>query len=175
VITRYPGKVSTRSDVYSFGVVCLELLTSRLAYDGSNDPPSVVHAFEEALEDDVVVGLLDSKPAVGWTMETAGEVVRLTKLCLKTNGSRRPAASVVASSLLTECDKMMPPAPDAETKETPQEEASTCVICFDEAPTHAMVPCGHMCMCGDCIEISPPTRCYLCRRPVTETIKVFAS
>jgi len=33
---------------------------------------------------------------------------------------------------------------------TPTEETKECVVCLTEKPSHVCVPCGHLCMCGDC-------------------------
>eukprot|EP01084_Bolivina_argentea_P229804 387776_1 len=33
-----------------------------------------------------------------------------------------------------------------------KEVGKECVICFDNAKTHALVPCGHKCVCQECAE-----------------------
>ena len=41
------------------------------------------------------------------------------------------------------------------------EDASLCVVCLDEPKTHAIVPCGHVCVCQDveieCSSHHPPS------------------
>jgi hypothetical protein len=171
----YLGKVSIACDIYALGVVCLEMLTSRKAYDVTHDPPSVVHAFEEAEEDNTVSGLLDSRPEVGWGEEGATGLVLLTKVFLKARGARRTSTAAVSASLLAECVYYpmpllpLPPAPP-----TAEEEASSCVVCMDAPPSHAMIPCGHKCMCEGCVAEHRPNICHICRAPVTGTMRVYS-
>jgi hypothetical protein len=51
-----------------------------------------------------------------------------------------------------------------------------CVICMDGLQTHALVPCGHQCICDACSESLTselaPT-CPACRAPVEQAIRVF--
>jgi hypothetical protein len=93
------GKVTTSCDVFAFGVMCLEMLTSRQANDDTLEPPSVVHAFEEADEEGTVGGLLDSRPEVGWTDDAAGGLIGLAKGCLRARGARRPSTAAVAAGI----------------------------------------------------------------------------
>ena len=46
------------------------------------------------------------------------------------------------------------------------DDFDTCVICLDNAISHAFIPCGHHCTCGDCsakIMMTEGKRCPLCR------------
>jgi hypothetical protein len=57
-------------------------------------------------------------------------------------------------------------------------EETMCVVCFDAPKDHAIVPCGHICVCAKCAEQLTKTRtptCPVCREPIRETMKVFCS
>ena len=40
---------------------------------------------------------------------------------------------------------------------------TTCINCFTSTKSHAAVPCGHQCVCGDCA--AHLTQCPVCRSP----------
>ena len=46
-----------------------------------------------------------------------------------------------------------------------------CVICMDEKATHAIVPCGHQCLCLDCAGLVD--KCPMCRVAKQSVIKIF--
>eukprot|EP00479_Gromia_sphaerica_P010611 TRINITY_DN4936_c0_g1_i1.p1 TRINITY_DN4936_c0_g1~~TRINITY_DN4936_c0_g1_i1.p1 ORF type:complete len:190 (-),score=32.28 TRINITY_DN4936_c0_g1_i1:73-642(-) len=49
-----------------------------------------------------------------------------------------------------------------------------CCICLDNEKTHAVVPCGHKCCCGDCANDVLNSRfCPLCRGEISHVIKIF--
>ena len=56
-------------------------------------------------------------------------------------------------------------------------ELLMCVVCMSEPITHAMVPCGHHCVCEDCStrlrEAQMP--CALCKEPFTIAMRVYAA
>ena len=56
------------------------------------------------------------------------------------------------------------------------ERESVCVICMDKAHTHIAVPCGHKCLCQECVDKSPShalRTCPSCRENVRQWIKVY--
>ena len=50
-----------------------------------------------------------------------------------------------------------------------------CVVCMDSKKSHALVPCGHMCVCKKCAETILATRqlCPVCRALVLQVFKVY--
>ena len=51
-----------------------------------------------------------------------------------------------------------------------------CVVCLDVPRSHAMVPCGHLCVCENCAEEIRGFRspaCPLCRKEAANVIRVF--
>ena len=162
-------------DIYSFGVICLEMLTSRLAYDDSFDPPSVANAFEEAEEEGTLASLIDTSTSANWSEETAGGLIKLTKDCLKSRGKNRPTIVVVLKCLLTEVAKYSVTSLTSSSSNSQKSEISFCVICLDAPRTHVLAPCGHKCLCGACVTDyqSAGAKCPLCRAPCTGTMRVF--
>jgi hypothetical protein len=58
-------------------------------------------------------------------------------------------------------------------------EHATCCVCMDEARTVVFRPCSHLCACWGCVQrlraqatAGNPMLCPICRRAVSETIKV---
>jgi len=51
-----------------------------------------------------------------------------------------------------------------------------CIICCQFEKTHAFVPCGHLCVCENCVEITLETKmCPICRQKTSQAIKVYFS
>jgi hypothetical protein len=68
--------------------------------------------------------------------------------------------------------------PPAAPAPHPDAEETQCVVCFDAPKDHAIVPCGHQCVCARCAEQLTKTRtptCPVCREPIIQTMKVFCS
>ena len=64
-----------------------------------------------------------------------------------------------------------PPAapPQASAKSNNDDE---CVICWNATATHVVVPCGHLCMCPDCVPKELES-CPVCRGPMAHVMKVY--
>jgi len=56
-----------------------------------------------------------------------------------------------------------------------QKDPGMCVVCLSEPSTHAMVPCGHMCICEQCNSDSAHDQCPICRGLVENIIKIHNS
>lgn len=72
--------------------------------------------------------------------------------------------------------------PNSEVDTTDTSEASgdvgTCVVCLEGPADTAVVPCGHMCGCHDCLDLiknSSSALCPMCRGPLTSIIRIFRS
>jgi len=55
-------------------------------------------------------------------------------------------------------------------KKKAEETGNICVICMDSAKEYVFVPCGHLCCCSKCINV---THCPMCRVLITQKIRVF--
>jgi len=61
---------------------------------------------------------------------------------------------------------------DEELKETIQ--IVECVVCMEDIPTHAFIPCGHRCVCEDCSEtLVKAGKCPICQAPTTTCIRIY--
>jgi hypothetical protein len=49
-----------------------------------------------------------------------------------------------------------------------------CSVCLTDGVTHACVPCGHT-FCLKCTSHRTPFACYVCRKPITQLMKLFFS
>jgi hypothetical protein len=52
----------------------------------------------------------------------------------------------------------------------------TCVVCIDAATDHAVIPCGHVCLCSTCgprLARTRHARCPICREPVQSLQKIL--
>lgn len=50
-----------------------------------------------------------------------------------------------------------------------------CVVCMDRFPFYACVPCGHLCLCSDCLQQMPDQRqCPVCMMAMTSTVRLYA-
>jgi protein neuralized len=68
--------------------------------------------------------------------------------------------------------------PPAAPAPHPDAEETQCVVCFDAPKDHAIVPCGHVCVCARCAEQLTKTRtptCPVSREPIIQTMKLFCS
>ena len=57
------------------------------------------------------------------------------------------------------------------------EDSRTCVICEAQECTHALVPCGHLCLCAACVKMlidedEELSLCPVCRQPSSKAIRV---
>jgi len=49
---------------------------------------------------------------------------------------------------------------------------SDCVVCCERRCSHVLIPCGHLCLCGSCVE-SVTTVCPICRCRIKKRQRVF--
>ena len=61
------------------------------------------------------------------------------------------------------------------TKEFAQRKKpkSVCTICLDKPLTHAVMPCGHKCMCGDCAAKLTSKVCPICKDEYITIGKIY--
>jgi len=43
-----------------------------------------------------------------------------------------------------------------------RDQDTKCIICTDALRTHALIPCGHSILYGDCLNQIEPKRCPIC-------------
>ena len=62
-------------------------------------------------------------------------------------------------------------------------DGEECVVCFVAVRTHALLPCGHRCLCAACARdyeqggewerVGAPPKCPMCRLPVKDAQRVW--
>ena len=65
--------------------------------------------------------------------------------------------------------------PVPQVPSTTADDVSTeCIVCMAEERTHVPTPCGHLCACAGCADAISKQNgpCPICRRPVTQWIKL---
>merc|ERR1712129_320694 len=60
---------------------------------------------------------------------------------------------------------------DSKESERPRRPRTECVICLDKPRTHCCVPCGHKCLCVNCV--GSISKCPICQRELMYFIKVY--
>ena len=55
-------------------------------------------------------------------------------------------------------------------------DSHLCCICYFQAKTHALIPCGHMCLCESCVATPAPSfsRCPMCRKEILQVVRIFS-
>ena len=64
-------------------------------------------------------------------------------------------------------------APSAPAPQPERAAAAECAVCWENAVTHIVTPCGHFCLCDKCSQ--GMSKCPMCRGNVQGIFKVFAS
>lgn len=105
-----------------------------------------------------------------------GKVVRITGKYIKKKG-RYPVqvegGKVVRVKAFNLCP-VINTTDDMEESLKRKVNTSNCIVCFDKSITHAIMPCGHMCLCGDefCMN-GCRNKCPICRGKVKKIVQVF--
>ena len=62
----------------------------------------------------------------------------------------------------------------AESEE--DDDGKICIVCLDGERDHVLIPCGHLCLCGDCAASygADDAECPLCRKTVEMVVKTFS-
>lgn len=95
----------------------------------------------------------------------AAETREVLRVVAEQEARERAAAEAAAAA----AEATNPPPP--EPPQAPAPAKAECVVCLDAEATHVVVPCGHICLCGDCTQNLP--HCPLCRTAVLQTMRVF--
>ena len=105
-------------------------------------------------------------------------MIELAKKCLHSKGKKRPAIAAIARKVtgLCETHTCLPHQFAVPGVEQGAEEAEeeNCTVCYDNPRTHAFIPCGHLCVCGDCAERGEFSRCIMCRVPASSLQRIYS-
>ena len=64
--------------------------------------------------------------------------------------------------------------PPEAASSSPAETSDDCVVCMAAPKTHALVPCGHQCVCIRCAPTIQGMPCPICREVVVGFCRVFS-
>ncbi|CAE7316586.1 birc7-a [Symbiodinium sp. KB8] len=107
------------------------------------------------------------------------EITHTVAVCDATKAERDSAMRECArlTARATELEEALrlleEPKPQPKPALTLSDRLGECIICYDQPASVAVVPCGHLCFCTDCIGHSAPDSCPVCREGVTGNIRVF--
>lgn len=94
----------------------------------------------------------------------------------RTENHKRACQKLKASS----SEPKRSPAPEdkassSESKRSPAPEDNSCVICLTEGRTHAVIPCGHRCLCSYCAEAfqKQSSTCPLCQLEFVYIVQIY--
>jgi hypothetical protein len=171
------GKVSKLSDVFSFGIVALELLSSTRPYDSTQHPPWILDRFEDCIDysgkgrSEVLRAFCPE-----WPSAVVEDIVEIVKYFVERRSRRRPNSSVAAAQINEIVDKFGCNPAQLQVQENSSE--AECVICLDRPASHAMIPCGHRCICSLCAAETKKKdvsflRCPICRAKFKSIVQIF--
>lgn len=161
------GSISKFSDIFSLGIVALELLSSTHPYDATQDSSWILDRFEDAIEDSVTDAFCPR-----WPRAPARETVAIVKNFVKRRGRRRPDSSAAAAEINDVVHKFGCNPAQLQAQEN---SGADCVVCLERPATHALIPCGHRCMCSVCsAEVTGRNqRCPMCRAQANRAVQIF--
>ncbi|GLV42561.1 Sur-8 [Carabus blaptoides fortunei] len=135
----------------------------------------------------LLAGVIQYLPFLAEWAQTADEDTDLTDAQLLAAGIKKPDDRILvlqafvsyrklrtggklAEPVTTPCGSVVPSAPPAKLEPSTSICASECVICMDKECEIIFVPCGHMCCCSKCCDV---TDCPMCRGTIERKIKVI--
>ena len=65
------------------------------------------------------------------------------------------------------------PQPAAPPQSEEEAGKKLCVVCMDAANSHALLPCGHKCICADCSTRLRDGLCPVCRAPFERVAPIY--
>ena len=128
------GQFTDKSDVYAFGVVLAELLTGEKVICSSRSEESLATHFRLAMKQNCLFEILDKVILDEGQKEEILAVARLTKICLKLGGKKRPTMKEIAADL----DRLRRTVEQQSLQRTCQDNSSVSVRSYTYASTSAV-------------------------------------
>ncbi|CAE7915241.1 Fank1 [Symbiodinium sp. KB8] len=61
-------------------------------------------------------------------------------------------------------------------QERPEQDDGMCVVCLERRADTAVVPCGHLCLCQNCVaDVMGQKLCPMCRNEASSTVRIYRS
>ena len=142
-------RYSEESDVWAFGVTLWEVWSS-----------AQVPYWERETDSDVTNFVVNEGGRLQRPAKCSDGAWAVMQACWETNPGSRPTFEALKLKLRNAYAVAVAAAAQA-----------TCVICCERAPAVALQPCGHVCLCQECV---PAVQiCPMCRTPVAGSMRVF--
>ncbi|CAE7214605.1 FANK1 [Symbiodinium necroappetens] len=59
-------------------------------------------------------------------------------------------------------------------QERPEQDDGMCVVCLERRADTAVVPCGHLCLCQNCVaDVMGQKLCPMCRNEASSTVRIY--
>jgi len=127
--------------------------------------------WEEERDSDVAQRVVAGRNLLGRPNGCSDAVWGVMHKCWAMSAKERPAFSSLKMLLQ-----------DALGEATARAAREPCVVCLERAPVMALRPCGHKCVCAECLALltaAAPVEgtpaCPLCRVPVEGSVRVFGN
>jgi len=138
-------RYSEESDVWAFGVTLWEVWSS-----------AQVPYWEREVDTDVTDFVVREGGRLQRPAKCSDGAWAVMQACWETNAGSRPTFEALKLKLR-----------DAYAAAA----QATCVICCERAPAVVLQPCGHVCLCQECV---PAVQiCPMCRTPVAGSMRVY--
>jgi hypothetical protein len=101
------------------------------------------------------------------------------------NAAAREATKRVLQALCLETEEQVQAGDGSQTargnrereraRSSGDDEPVECCVCLDKDKSHALLPCGHLCVCVDCADqlAAGNSPCPVCRRPIDRAVQIF--
>ena len=159
------------SDIFSLGLIFFFVLTGGghpFGPLGAKRTKAMMRLATTDLDEEEEVAEADAKvrKRVELALGGAGEDAELIVAMLRLEPGRRPSAEEALGSVMLRVS--LP----TEAAAAGVQQIAECVVCLEEGPTHAVLPCGHRCLCARCLAAAAK-ECPVCRTPSQGTVRIF--
>ncbi len=152
------GQYGTPVDVYAFAVLMWTLFSGNAPFSDLSPVQLTVVVCDRGERP-------SPEPA-----DMPQELVLLMKRCWSAQPEQRPTMAAAIGPIGRALRQVGAPAAPAAEGHLARNE---CVVCIDAPRSTVLLPCGHVCMCSDCIGTTQS--CPICRTAIESAMKVFFS
>ncbi|KAL0725895.1 hypothetical protein Bca4012_040494 [Brassica carinata] len=130
------SQFTDKSDVYSFGVVLVELITGEKPFSvvRSEENRGLASHFNEAMKQNRVLGIVDSRIKEEWKHEQVLAMAKLARRCLSLKGKKRPNMREVSIELEREEEDEEEKAMEINIDDSWSVEMTAPASLFDQSP-----------------------------------------
>ena len=63
---------------------------------------------------------------------------------------------------------------EEKTRRDKAAEQKLCVVCMENQPTVVLMPCKHLCLCGECSQSPTMKKCPMCRKSIENRLEIYS-